>query len=97
MTVRTDTFLAAFDRRVNGALPQSWPTLSAVRSSAVSSHFSGADPLALNEFPIDVALHYIDRDVLRVRFGRLPRHDPDAGWLVAELEPIPLEEIIASG
>jgi hypothetical protein len=39
----------------------------------------------------------IDRDVLRIRFGRLPRHDPEARWLAAELEPIPLEEIIASG
>jgi hypothetical protein len=57
VTVRTDTFLAAFDRRVSGALPKNWSTLSAVRSSAVSSHFSGADLLALNEFPIDVALH----------------------------------------
>ncbi|MDX6520365.1 MAG: hypothetical protein QOF08_970 [Gaiellales bacterium] len=38
----------------------------------------------------------IDGGVLRVRFGRLPRDQPDAGWLAAEREPIPLEEITES-
>ena len=36
----------------------------------------------------------IDGAVLRVRFGRLPRGDPDRAWLAPELEPIPIGEIV---
>jgi hypothetical protein len=36
----------------------------------------------------------IDGDLLRVRFGRVPRSSPDAGYLAAELEPIPIGDII---
>jgi hypothetical protein len=38
----------------------------------------------------------IDRDQLRVRFGLLPRADPDAGHQAAELEAIPIGEILIS-
>jgi hypothetical protein len=36
----------------------------------------------------------IDGDVLRVRFGRVPREHPDSGHLADELEPIPIRDII---
>ena len=36
----------------------------------------------------------IDGDLLRVRFGAVPRSSPDAGHLAPELEPIPLSDII---
>jgi hypothetical protein len=36
----------------------------------------------------------IDGDMLRVRFGRLPRCDPDRAWLAPELEPIPISEVV---
>jgi hypothetical protein len=36
----------------------------------------------------------IDGDVLRVRFGRVLRSNPDAGYLADELEPIPISDII---
>jgi hypothetical protein len=36
----------------------------------------------------------IDGDLLHVRFGRVPRSDPDAGHLAPELEPIPISEIL---
>jgi hypothetical protein len=37
----------------------------------------------------------IDGDLLRVRFGRVPRSSPDAGYLAPELEPIPIGDILA--
>jgi hypothetical protein len=36
----------------------------------------------------------IDGDLLRLRFGRVPRSSPDAGYLAPELEPIPIGDII---
>jgi hypothetical protein len=36
----------------------------------------------------------IDSDLLRVRFGRVPRSSPDAGYVAPELEPIPIGDII---
>jgi hypothetical protein len=36
----------------------------------------------------------IDGDLLRVRFGSVPRSNPDAGYLAPELEPIPIRDII---
>jgi hypothetical protein len=36
----------------------------------------------------------IDRDLLRVRFGRVPRSSPDAGHLAPELEPIPISDVL---
>jgi hypothetical protein len=36
----------------------------------------------------------IDGDMLRVRFGRLPRGDPDRAWLAPEVEPIPIGEVV---
>jgi hypothetical protein len=36
----------------------------------------------------------IDGDLLHVRFGRVPRSDPDAGHLAPELEPIPISDIL---
>ena len=36
----------------------------------------------------------IDGDLLRVRFGRVPRSSPDAGDLAPELEPIPIGDIL---
>lgn len=36
----------------------------------------------------------IDGDLLRIRFGRVPRSNPDAGYLADELEPIPLGDIL---
>jgi hypothetical protein len=36
----------------------------------------------------------IDGDRLRVRFGRVPRSSPDAGYLADELEPIPISDIL---
>lgn len=38
----------------------------------------------------------IDGDVLRVRFGRLPRSRPDEAYSAPELEPIPISQIISS-
>ena len=39
----------------------------------------------------------IDGDVLRIRFGRVPRSSPDDGVLAPELESIPLGDIIVEG
>jgi hypothetical protein len=39
----------------------------------------------------------IDGDVLRVRFGRLPRAQPDAGWFAPELAPIPISAVVNGG
>ncbi|HET7170930.1 MAG TPA: hypothetical protein VFI18_04780 [Gaiellales bacterium] len=36
----------------------------------------------------------IDGDVLRVRFGRLPRHDADRAYLAPEVEPIPIAAVV---
>jgi hypothetical protein len=36
----------------------------------------------------------IDGDLLRVRFGRVPRSSPDAGDLAPELEPISISTIL---
>jgi hypothetical protein len=36
----------------------------------------------------------IDGDLLRVRFGRVPRSSPDDGALAPELEPIPIGDIL---
>jgi hypothetical protein len=36
----------------------------------------------------------IDGDLLRVRFGRVPKSSPDAGYLAPELEPIPIGDIL---
>jgi len=36
----------------------------------------------------------IDGDLLRLRFGLVPRSNPDAGYLAPELEPIPIGDII---
>jgi hypothetical protein len=36
----------------------------------------------------------IDGDLLHVRFGRVPRSDPDAGHLAPELGPIPISDIL---
>jgi hypothetical protein len=36
----------------------------------------------------------IDGDLLRVRFGPVPRSNPDSGYLAPELEPIPIGDII---
>ena len=36
----------------------------------------------------------IDGDLLRVRFGRVPRSSPDAGELAPEREPIPISDIL---
>jgi hypothetical protein len=36
----------------------------------------------------------IDGDLLRVRFGPVPRAKPDAGYLADELEPIPIGDIL---
>ena len=36
----------------------------------------------------------IDGDMLRVRFGQLPRRDPDAGYLADELAPIPISSVV---
>jgi hypothetical protein len=35
-----------------------------------------------------------DGDLLRVRFGPVPRSSPDAGDLAAGLEPIPISDIL---
>lgn len=36
----------------------------------------------------------VDGELLRVRFGRVPRSNPDDGSLAPELEPIPLSDIL---
>lgn len=36
----------------------------------------------------------IDGDLLRVRFGRVPRSRPDAGYLAPELDPISIGDIL---
>jgi hypothetical protein len=36
----------------------------------------------------------IDGDLLRVRFGRIPRGDPDAAYLAPECDPIPIASIV---
>ena len=36
----------------------------------------------------------IHGDLLRVRFGRVPRSNPDAGDLADELDPIPIDDIL---
>jgi hypothetical protein len=36
----------------------------------------------------------IDGDLLRLHFGRLPRSNPDAGYLAPELDPIPISDIL---
>lgn len=36
----------------------------------------------------------IDGDLLRVRFGRVPRSNPDDGDLAPELDPIPIHNIL---
>ena len=38
-----------------------------------------------------------DCEVFRVRFGRLPRADPDRPWLAPEVEPIPIGEVVTDG
>lgn len=35
-----------------------------------------------------------DGDLLRIRFGRVPRSSPDAGCFAAELEAIPIAAIL---
>jgi hypothetical protein len=39
----------------------------------------------------------IDGDVFRVRFGRVPRGDPDRAWLAPELEPIAIADVVSGG
>ena len=36
----------------------------------------------------------IDGDLLRIRFGRVPRSNPDAGYVAPELEPIAIGDIV---
>jgi hypothetical protein len=39
----------------------------------------------------------VDGDLLRVRFGRIPRGDADAAYLAPECDPIPIETVVRSG
>jgi hypothetical protein len=36
----------------------------------------------------------IDGDLLRVRFGRIPRRDADAAYLAPECDPIPIASVV---
>jgi len=97
MRIDLSALVEKLDERIARELPTPWPPGWQVHSKSVGDHLPwGGDASGLEKLPRDVAISFltIAGDVFRVRFGRLPRGDPDRAWLAHELEPIPISEVV---